>query len=278
MSDVSDELLMAYVDGALDPAERARVDAYLRAAPEAAGRLAPFLATGRDSLGRTFAPLLDRPLPEALVDAIFAAPMAAEPLTSRRPVGRAAASVSFWTRLFEVLSAPMALGAFGIACATALIVGGVAGWSLHSGSPATTSGSALIALSNGGLAAGAGLAKALEASPSMTASTVVADGSTVSIMPTLTFKSQDGRACRQYELGLASGQRFAGLGCRGGDGAWRIEAHSPIAAAKSANGEGLSRVAGGTASPAVDAITEQVMDGAALSAEAESALIKNGWR
>jgi hypothetical protein len=279
VSDVSDELLMAYADGALDPVERARVDAYLRTAPEAAGRLAPFLATSREALQRAFAPILDRPLPDALFDAIFAAPMAPNPNAPRASSAPASpSSASFWSRLSNLFASPLAVGAFATACATAVIIGGVAGWSLHSGAPVAANGNALIALSGGGLSAGTDLAKALETSPSMTASTVVADGSTLSIMPTLTFKAQDGAACRQYEIGLASGQRFAGLGCRQATGTWRIEAHTPAAAAKSTPGEGLSRVAGGKGSPAVNAITEQVIDGAALSPEAEAALIKNGWR
>ena len=63
---VDDELLSAWVDGELDgqPAERERVEAWLRDHPQEAARVRLWVAD-RDALRVRMAPLLDEPLPAA---------------------------------------------------------------------------------------------------------------------------------------------------------------------------------------------------------------------
>jgi anti-sigma factor RsiW len=61
----SDEQLSAWLDGELDPAERAQVDAWLRDHPEDAARVRLWVAD-RDALRARFDPVAAEPVPDAL--------------------------------------------------------------------------------------------------------------------------------------------------------------------------------------------------------------------
>lgn len=65
---VTDSELNAFLDGELTPARRTEVELWLAGHPEAVMRLEHFLAQ-RDALHRLFDPVLDEPLPEALIQA-----------------------------------------------------------------------------------------------------------------------------------------------------------------------------------------------------------------
>jgi anti-sigma factor RsiW len=62
MADYNDEQLSAWLDGELDPAEHARIDAWLREHPAEGARVRQW-ATDRDALRARLAPLLDEPVP-----------------------------------------------------------------------------------------------------------------------------------------------------------------------------------------------------------------------
>ena len=70
MADLPDEKLMAYADGALEPAERARIGATLAQSAELRGRLAAFEATGT-VLGALFEKPMHEPVPRHLVDLVL---------------------------------------------------------------------------------------------------------------------------------------------------------------------------------------------------------------
>ena len=97
MSDITDELLMAYADGELDSAEQRRVERYLANDPASAQRLEMFTQTGRD-LGRLFDQPMREAIPERLLQTVMgsnsSSPAATMKLTQRRPrflteIGRA---------------------------------------------------------------------------------------------------------------------------------------------------------------------------------------------
>jgi anti-sigma factor RsiW len=100
---VTDEMLMAFADGELAPAEEGRVRAALAADPDLAVRVAMFRETRR--LAQTaFGAVVHEPVPEALVRAVV--PAAGQARTAR--VGRAAAGLRLWR---PALAASLALAA-----------------------------------------------------------------------------------------------------------------------------------------------------------------------
>ena len=87
MSDLTEQELHAYLDGELDAAGAARVEAALAAAPELAQRLAR-LQADKAMIGRAYAKLIEVPLPAALVAAVQQAPSHSQvPAGRRRPPG-----------------------------------------------------------------------------------------------------------------------------------------------------------------------------------------------
>ncbi|MGH8686347.1 MAG: anti-sigma factor family protein [Burkholderiales bacterium] len=100
-SSVGEAELQAWVDGRLDDARRAHVDAWLDVRPEEADRLAAYRAA-REQLRAQFDPILDEDVPAALLQRAAHGP--------RR--WRAAAAIAGW----------IALGA---------VAGGAAGWELR---------------------------------------------------------------------------------------------------------------------------------------------------
>lgn len=283
MSEISDEMLMAYADGALDPVQRRLVDSYLQTSQDGAARLAPFLSTGA-LLQRQLAPMLSWPVPPDLVETIRKAPMATAPAAkgsiakfAALPKSEPLAAPGFWTQLVELITAPLPFGLVATACTAALLFGGVTGWALRGmpeGEPPST---ALVALNNGKFVAAAPLAHVLEAQASKTTAVVYTADGDVSIAPFMTFATHDKHFCRQYDITLATGAQAAGLGCRQTDGTWTIEVHTAVASAAGTRDD-LSRPASSRALPAIDAVADTLIDGPALPIATESDLIKNGWR
>jgi hypothetical protein len=270
--EVSDEVLMAYADGALDPAERRRIDLYLQNSADGRARLAPFAATRSAELAREFSDVLHWNIPEHLVETIFAAPMAKAPSAVAPHAAPKVAQAGLVARVAEFFAMPLSFGSLAAAFCSALLIGGLAGWSAHGRNEPAASAEALITLGN---AAGSGLAQALETSPVKQPVTIVADGRNVSVTPTMSFVTRDKQFCRQYKVATEANAHFAGLGCRQANGEWRIEAHSTVAA--KAHGNDLGRPAAANTSPVIDAVADQLIDGPALTPEAESALIAKGW-
>lgn len=67
---ITDEQLSAWVDGELQPAEQAQVEAWLERHPDDAARARRWRAD-RDALRQHFAPLADEPVPERLLAAVW---------------------------------------------------------------------------------------------------------------------------------------------------------------------------------------------------------------
>lgn len=109
--EMTEDDLHAYVDNALTPAQRARVEAHLAACPEDALRVRAWSAQKQD-LKALFAPVFDEPLPDSL-HALTVQPLASAVNPENRPK-----SVSFsWLQM-----------AAGVVLA---VLGGFAGWFGH---------------------------------------------------------------------------------------------------------------------------------------------------
>jgi len=262
-----DETLMAYADGQLDAAERARVEKLIEQNPEASARLEVFQATGH-GLASVFDEHMNSPLPEKLSRlALYAQPL---PGTCRKStLGRFAAALGNLARPHP----------FGLAAASAaiLMVGIGVGWFLRdageSGSP--MSGLGLVRVeSDGGTVARGPLNVALNSLPSSRETLVpLAAGKVLRVAIKLSFRNHEKDYCRQYEAGLTGSENFGGIACHS-NGEWRIKLQAQL---------GPVRPSTGRTAPAGDEdLTLQKavmswMEGEALDQQDENAMILRGW-
>lgn len=274
MFELSDEVIMAFADGELPPAERARVERAIAADRALGERVALFQAT-RVTLQRAYAPVLSAPIPDRLLDAIYKTPMPSVPAVEYAP--GAGARLGLLQRLRELLG--LSGGAtlrVGLGYAAALALGlGFGIWSAVEWRRADTQEYALVAMGPGGMVAGGALARALESAPS---GHTVADRG-LAMTPVLSFRAKDQRVCRQYELGLEGGAAVAGFACRDTSGTWAIKVQTAAAAgAKATVREGQYRPAGRDAVAILEAAIGDAMHGDVLLAEDEARLIARGWK
>ena len=118
----SDEALVAYLDGELDDAERADVEAWLDVEPAVRDRLLA-LAESAGLVRNAFADILNEPVPERLIAAARGETAVAHPaeaeIITLRPAAAKPAPVSSWRRHVQLAAAA---GLFG------LLVGAGAGY------------------------------------------------------------------------------------------------------------------------------------------------------
>ena len=120
---VSDEMLMAYVDGELDGENRAAVERAMAADTEVAARIATHRAL-RGKLRAAYGPILEEPVPEQLIDAVRTstvdpAPAKVIPLRAFRAPAAPRWSVREWS----ALAASLIVGALVSALALRLLNG-----------------------------------------------------------------------------------------------------------------------------------------------------------
>lgn len=241
-----DETVMAYVDGELDAARRAQIDAAMSGDAVLARRVEQQRAL-RARLGRAFTPVMDAPVPERLV----AAARGADPAKSDR--GNV---LKFPARAARVPSAPWRTREW-TAMAASLLVGVLLSWRFFG-----TSGSSPVVAGKDGLLARAELAVALDR---QLASEQSGDEP---VLIGLTFKARDGNYCRSFVM---RSTRTAGLACRAGS-EWQIPASESAAPRES----GMQQ-AGSALPSSILRIIESRMDGAALDAEGEKAAQTRAW-
>ena len=259
MMHFSDETLMAYADGELDPATGAQVEAAMAGDAAMAGRVARHRAM-RDDIYASFAPVLDEAVPQRLRDALRpaqAAPASPAPAYAPGP----AANHSRWS-----------LPVWG-ALAASLVVGVLIGKMARPPFAAAGGKSAAVATVDGRLAAGGALARAL----SQQLASAPRQGQAVSIG--ITFRAADGQFCRSFTLrdGPPQSAPLAGLACRapaGGD-RWLIPVlvETPPDAAAPAG----YRMAASAAPAVLQAIDERIA-GQPLDAAAERQALQRDWR
>jgi anti-sigma factor RsiW len=251
----SDETLMAYADGELEPALAAEVEQAMRTDPavEAAVRRHRLL---RADVFAAFAGVLDEPVPERLQPA--AAPSApvhahlpdtggatVHSLEARRAAREAAVRPArAWPR-WGALAASLAVG----------VLAGALGWQALGGRQEA------FARQDGALVARGELAEAL--SRRLAAEPAGGDAMRLGV----SFQARDGVYCRSFTLGATGG-----LACRE-NGQWRI----PVLAEGEKEG-GAYRQAGSAMPAAVLDAIDQRIAGPALDAPAERAARDRGWQ
>lgn len=250
MLDVTDEALMAWVDGELPAQDAARVAAAVGADAGLAARAARLQALNRQ-LRQAFAAELDEPVPEAL-----AAIARGEHLAAPAAPARGAAVIPLAPRRRRLGWAQWGGLAAGVVLAVALLPR----LGLWEGRPGDT----VQAQADGRLMARGPLADALQHG---LASETRPDGTRL----LLSFRDRDGRFCRSFAAPVGRG-----LACRGADQWQVVVLTAPAAAPASAPGDRLRLASSDLPAAVLDAV-EQRIAGLALDAAQERAARDAGW-
>ena len=223
MSVVSDEVLMAFADGALDPAEREAVEAALQRHPEYRQKVEKFRAT-RAPLQSLFRQEIGIDHLEPLIERIRRADLAPAPTSVRTaevrqlPQGRPmrAPRHPSWHQLY-----PMALAA-----SLALLIGAALGALLQPRAASSVPVAGFIGGSDGRLMAQGPLQELLEhTARGIPVRAELAGAGSWELEAAFTFRSTSQQPCRRYELRSMAQEHFAGFACRGKDGQWSVLAH-----------------------------------------------------
>ena len=265
MKTLSDELLVAYADDELPPAQRAAVERRLAHDAEARDRLGSFTSTGQ-WLARAYDDSLRATPPEALVRAIREA---AAPPTATAIAGPRILRKTFWERL-RASSWSVAGPGFG-----GLGVGLAAGVALMMALP----GSEPI-----GLAVDELVAQTLETAASGEPRVLEVAGERVEITPIGTVRTAAGEYCREFteirETGAAAPVVTHGLACRSTgpavEAAWQTVARIDLTPAK-AEAAGFA-LASGNEQQVFDALLAALGTPEVLSPDEERAQLAEGWR
>lgn len=238
---VDREMIAAFADGELGPADAGRVLAHLAGHPEDQAFVDRILAE-RALLAQAFGPIAREPVPER-TRAVIAAP--------------AGAQVLAFPRRRIVAGATAALAA---AASILLLVG----------TPDRASPS--LALAVGPVPAASPVAVALERLSSGAEETVAPDAM---LTVQASFADAEGRICREVQLLRAGDAVFDhGLACFGGSG-WSVDL--VIAERMPEDGDAFVP-ASGAGSAAFNALLDAIGAGPALDPEAEAEARTRGWR
>lgn len=259
----TDETLMAYADGELDPSERSAVERAMREDPQVAAAVERHRALRAKVFG-AYAGVLEEPVPERLrpVPAPAAAPRVLSLDAARQARRQAAAPPA-------PAAAPRRQAWFQWgALAASLVVGVLVGSAWLGGAGGTDgkgNGAWISADAQGRLLAGETLADAL----SNQLASAQAQGP---VRIGTSFATRDGRYCRSFRL-----QGGAGLACRE-DAGWRIPVFKEGAANEDATSGNAYRQAASEMPVAVLEAIDERIEGPALDAQAERAARERGWK
>jgi hypothetical protein len=155
----------------------------------------------------------------------------------------------------------------------AVTVGIGLGWLLRGLDNDETSARPFVKMENARLIAAPPLKAALDTIPSSNRLSLVPGGKPAQFRALMTFSGQDRGYCRQYELALGAQEWMAGIACRVPSGDWWVLLQSPKAPSTP------GRIVPASGPNAVfDAAINALIQGDPLGAEAEAAIISNGWR
>ncbi len=266
----TDETLMAYADGELEPVRSAAVEAAMAADPEIARRVERHKAL-RKKLGAAFDPVLNETVPDALISAIRSSPVKPRDQSAReatvtdlrrvRAAKAAEAKEAAAARRPSEPRRPWTWLEWG-SMAASIVVGAIIAI-LATKSP--TAGR--ISTEDGKLVARADLEQALsnQLAGDQAASAPVQIG--------VTFRTKAGNHCRTFVVKEQS--PLAGLACRQGDD-WRVQV---LASATATTGsDGGYKPAGAEMPAAVVTAVEQQIAGEPFDASAEVAARGKGWK
>lgn len=245
---IDDELLMAFIDGELTPEEQSRIEQAVSEDPQLAAR-AEVLAETRRLAQEAFSAVLNEPVPDKLLDMLPVDDAEVVDLVSRR----------------DRVSAYMPMG---IAASLALVVGLLVG-SQFPDKHADTH--ALLLADAGYINSSNPLYSALEEMPSH--SSFATEHGDI-IVPLLTFRANDGRYCREFEIN-AERTVSIGVACRLNE-AWQLE----VLLAGDGRPSGVSdyQPASGYSEAALNAVLDSLWQGDAYDLNEEKRLIRQQWK
>ncbi len=262
MSEISDEMLMAFADGELDTAQRARVEAYLQSSADGLHRLDVFAATGR-GLAELFDRPMHEPVPQRLIDAVVANPVIR--FEDARPARASRPAPSWRQPSYMALAASVAM----------LAIGASGFWFLNGSGPVDAD-YGLVVSQAGERVAADGLRSALETAASGSKVTHAIAGDTATIEPVFTFSTADNSYCRQYVITRTAAQAFGGVACRASGGQWRIEAQQAFTPKPAKDHQIIP--AGKDSLQSIDAIVDDLISGDVLSPDVEATVMSDGWK
>ena len=281
MSEITDEMLMAFADGQLAAADRRKVADYIATRPEARARVEMFKNTSAE-LSTLFNVALVEPVPPKLLAAIN---NASSPMTNARPrlaphTSSAPRSKSLVSSIYEAIFPAWPTPAMSGALAATLVIGAVIGSQWHPSQPSDIRWQAMVALNEGRILAKDNFRDGLEKAPlgSRIALNDAADKFTFT--PVMTFERKDGGFCRQYKLENNSGGLMAGVGCRNSAGDWTIEVQTDLTPSTTRNNQEAKKVeiAGATTSRIIDKAVDKLIKGDVFTQEAEAQILAGNWQ
>jgi hypothetical protein len=250
--EITDELLVAYVDDELDADQRAMVGSVLATDPALCDR-AEEMRLSRDLLREAFPLHPDAGIPTPIEQAANRLAGACARRTFRQRIPFLFQS---WRKYAMVA---------GIVLCVAAPAGYLAwrGGSEANGRPVT----ALMQIGPD-----TPLHGVLESTPSGDVVDVPAEGA--AIRAVLTFRAKDGRFCREFEI-LASSGGSTGIACRD-QGEWRAEVI--LSAAAAPTNSNYYTPAGQSEDAAVAEVVRHLIEGDPLSAQQEAHVLASRWR
>lgn len=266
-AEISDETLMAFVDGELASDERQRVEKALEEDAALRDRLQIFERTGR-SLGALYDQPVNEPVPSHLVEMVRNASIKEpEPAPLERLATRLRDSIAN-------LPSPAAGWATAAAAAVVFSIGLSVGlWFQNVPTGVPLDQQALLKIENNHIWAQGALRDALETAPSGDSRhwpTAKDDGT---VVPVLTFKDKAGRYCREYAVSGTPEASAVGIACRDDADHWSIEIHT----AQSPDATSISP-AEGTSIERLGALMTEISTGDPLDLDQEETAIRDGWR
>ncbi len=260
MTEISDEMLMAYADGELDSPTRARVDAYLGTSIDGVRRLDVYMATGR-GLSDLFEQPMHEPVPQRLLDTI-AAPAQVLPFP-RTGSARARRWTPSW---------PTAIAA----SLTLLAAGGSAFWYGNRGTSVADPAFGTALSESGARIASEGLASVLEKGVVGVVADTMLSGKPASVKPVFTFATVADGYCRQYVITTNATSALGGVACRTADGQWQVEAQEAFQPSAGATKE-IAPAGGEDGLKDIEAAVDRLISGDVLSSDAEAKVMARGW-
>jgi hypothetical protein len=274
VAEISDELLMAYADDALDPAARAAVEVALEKHPEYRVKVEKFRSTG-GPIRAAFQEELETTHLGTIIGRIRRDNLALVGPEARSNALRVVGISGVEARTHEDRfrrRLPMAMAA-----SVALLIGTTLGWWLHTSPMPSSQLAPLVRFGKGEMLAQGALRELLEGVRSDTPITArTDDGEVWTLNATLTFRTAKHLPCRRYEVAREAIGRFAGYACRNEEGQWSIHAHTHVAA-KVPNGNGFAPSARKDGDPAFEAALRAAMDGDVYETAEEAELIARRW-
>ena len=255
MNQISDELLMAYADNALDELQRRQVEAYLQTDP-AAQQFVDDMVRSSELVRRAFDVPMHQPPPQRLLHTINGAP--------ENNVVRFASRKHAVSRRWV-----------SIAVAASLVVAAIAITTHLSGPPQQTESVAAI-----------GTGPVPNPSPIFTALERTVSGEPVQFetspgthaVAMQTFRDGDNRPCRELELQQHTGVVIQTvIACRQSDAQWTVEGVFASTQAQPTSTQGYTP-ASGASDGQVDAMLNTLGASDPLPPALERQLIVNGWR